>query len=155
MHLEGEQAFDAPVATVWDVSFQAEVLETCIPGAQSVERLSETEFSAEVRRGMASISVTMDLLFEVVEDDRPSGVVVTMEGSDNRTNSTAAGDISIESGVVDDGESSVLNYAADIEFTGRLASLGSRLIKRQIDKDLSTFFDGLQEEIESEAVVSE
>lgn len=152
MELEGEQQFDAPVATVWDISFRPDVLESSIPGAQSVERVSESEYSAEVQRGLASMTVSMDLAFDIVEDNRPDSVTVAMEGTDNRTNSTASGDIRIESSE-DNGETT-LQYEADIEFTGRLASLGSRLIKRQIKKDLSTFFDELEEQIESETANS-
>lgn len=155
MHLEGEQQFDAPVPTVWDVSFRPDVLEASIPGAQMVERVSETEYHAEVRRGLASISVTMELTFDIVEDNRPDGIVVTMDGTDNRTNSTAAGKIEIDADAGDDAETSTLSYDADIEFTGRLASLGSRLIKRQINKDLSTFFSELETTIESESAVSQ
>jgi carbon monoxide dehydrogenase subunit G len=153
MHLEGEQAFNTAVATVWDTSFRPDVLEACIPGAQSVERTSDTEFNAVVRRGLASISVTMELTFDVVEDNRPDNVTIEMEGTDNRTNSTASGDIAIDAS--EGGDESVLAYEADLEFTGRLASLGSRLIKRQINKDLSTFFDNLQEQVEAETASSE
>lgn len=152
MELEGEQLFDAPIATVWDISFRSDALERSIPGAQSVERVSESEYSAEVQRGLASITVSMNLSFDIVEDDRPGTVTVTMEGKDNRTNSTASGDIRIKSS--EDDEGTTLQYEADIEFTGRLASLGSRLIKRQIKKDLSTFFDELEEQIELETADS-
>jgi hypothetical protein len=145
MHLEGEQQFDAPVARVWDVSFQPEVLEDCIPGAQSVERTSETTFEGTVERGLASVTIAMELSFEITEDERPDRVVASFEGSDNRTNSTADGDLEIALEATDDGEGALLAYEADIHFSGRLASLGGMLIKRQLNKDLRQFFENLEE----------
>jgi hypothetical protein len=146
MQLEGEHQFDAPAMTIFDVTFEPEVLETCIPGADDVERLSETEYSGQVTRGLASITVTMELDVEIVEDDRPETVVISIDGSDNRTNSTADGTVTVTSSEADG--TTTLAYEADINFTGRLASLGGRLIKRQIKKDLGTFFDNLEAEIE-------
>jgi carbon monoxide dehydrogenase subunit G len=149
MHLEGEQEFEAPASTIFDVTLQPEVLEACIPGADEVERTSDTEYEGQVTRGLASITVTMDLEVKVVEDERPDRVVIELEGSDNRTNSTADGTVTVTS--TEDGDVTTLSYEADINFTGRLASLGGRLIKRQINKDLQTFFDDLKGEVEAEA----
>lgn len=146
MRLEGEHHFDAPAATVFDVTLEPAVLEACIPGADEVEQRSETEYTGQVTRGLASITVTMDLDVEIVEDERPDRVVVSLEGSDNRTNSTAEGTVTVTTEEVD-GRTTV-TYEADINFTGRLASLGGRLIKRQIKKDLNTFFDDLSETVE-------
>lgn len=151
MHLEGDQEFEAPAETIFDVTFRSDILEACIPGAEEIERTSDTEYSGQVTRGMASITVTMDLDVEVVEDERPDRVVIELEGSDNRTNSTADGTVTVTSS--EDGDVTTLSYEADINFTGRLASLGGRLIKRQINKDLNTFFDELEEEVEVEAEV--
>lgn len=149
MQLEGDHEFAAPAETIFDVTFRPEVLEACIPGADEVERTSDTEYEGQVTRGLASITVTMDLEVEVVEDDRPEKVVIELEGNDNRTNSTADGTVTVTSSEDDDG--TTLSYEAEINFTGRLASLGGRLIKRQINKDLKTFFDDLEEEVSVEA----
>jgi carbon monoxide dehydrogenase subunit G len=149
MQLNGEKQFDAPAETIFEVTLEPEVLEACIPGADRVERVSETKYTGEVTRGMASITVTMDLDVEIVEDDRPDRVKIALEGSDNRTNSTADGTVTVTCEETDG--RSTLTYEADINFTGRLASLGGRLIKRQIKKDLTTFFDQLETEVESAA----
>jgi carbon monoxide dehydrogenase subunit G len=149
MQLNGEQQFDAPAETIFEVTLRPEILEACIPGADSVERVSETKYTGKVTRGMASITVTMDLEVEMVEDERPERVKIALEGSDNRTNSTAEGTVTVTCEEADG--SSTLTYEADINFTGRLASLGGRLIKRQIKKDLKTFFQQLEEEVESAA----
>lgn len=149
MDLEGEQAFDAPADVVWETVFRPEVLEACIPGAQSVEKTSETSFEGTVKRGLAAVTVEMELSVEIVEDDRPERVVVELEGSDNRINSSVDGEaeIAIEEA---DGASN-LTYVATLNFTGKLASLGARLIKRSMNNDLKTFFSNLEERVAAEA----
>lgn len=47
MHLEGEHEFEAPVETVFDVTFESDVLEACIPETETVEVLSH-DFYEEV-----------------------------------------------------------------------------------------------------------
>lgn len=149
MDLEGEQAFDAPADVVWETVFRPEVLEACIPGAQSVEKTSETHFEGTVKRGLAAVTVEMELSVEIVEDDRPERVVVELEGSDNRINSSVDGEAEIAIEEVDGGSN--LTYAAHLNFTGKLASLGARLIKRSMNNDLKKFFSNLEERVASEA----
>lgn len=149
MDLEGEQAFDAPADVVWETVFRPEVLEACIPGAQSVEKTSETHFEGTVKRGLAAVTVEMELSVEIVEDDRPERVVVELEGSDNRINSSVDGEAEIAIEEADGGSN--LTYVAHLNFTGKLASLGARLIKRSMNNDLKSFFSNLEERVASEA----
>jgi carbon monoxide dehydrogenase subunit G len=43
-----------------------------------------------------------------------------------------------------------ISYVIDMDFTGRLASLGARIVKRKINADINTFFDNIKERAESE-----
>lgn len=147
MRLEGDHQFDAPAETIFDLTFEPDVLEASIPGADNVERVSDTEYEGQVTRGLASITVTMDLDVVITEDESPERVVMELEGSDNRTNSTANGTVTVTSSREDG--LTTLAYEAEINFTGRLASLGGRLIKRQINKDLKQFFSNLEAEVEA------
>lgn len=149
MELTGEQEFAASRDTVWETVLDAEVLEACIPGAQDVEQVSESVFEGTVQRGLASITVTMDVRVEIVEDNRPDSLVADLEGSDNRVNSAVDGDLTVE--IEEAGDGATLTYVADLHFSGKLASLGARLIKRQMNKDLQRFFSNLEEYIQNTA----
>lgn len=146
MQLTGEREFEETADGVLEVVFQPDVLEACIPGAESIERVSETKYSGTITRGLASIVVTMEIEVEIIEDERPETVVCAIEGSDNRTNSTADGELTVNTAEADG--VTTLSYEADINFTGRLASLGGRLIKRQMKNDLEQFFSNLEVEVE-------
>lgn len=150
MKLQGEQEFDVPRDIVWETILKPEVLEECIPGAQTVEKTSDDAYEGTVERGLASITITMEITVEIVDDDRPGSVICSIEGTDNRINSTVDGEAEVDMEETDDG--SVLSYEANLDFTGKLASIGGRIIKRQMNKDLDKFFSNVEEYIgETEA----
>ena len=45
--------------------------------------------------------------------------------------------------------STTLTYYVDVEFTGRLATLGARIVKRKINSDIGLFFDNIRDRAES------
>ena len=147
MKLSGNQEFETARSTVWDHMFQADMLEECIPGAKTVEQVSENVYEGEVERTLASISIIMEITVEIESDKRPEEVSIEIEGTDNRTSSEARGNGTIT--MEENGQESTLSYDVNLNFTGRLASLGSRLIKRQMANDLETFFACSEEKISS------
>lgn len=142
MKLSGEQRFVSPRGVVWETLLSPDVLEECIPGAQSVEQVSEDLYEGSVKRGLASVTVTMDVSVMIEEDDRPERMQATIEGTDNRINSTVNGEAFVRIDEEDGG--AVLVYDADLHFTGKLASLGGRLIKPAMNKDLKEFFSSVE-----------
>lgn len=150
MKLQGEQEFDVSRDTVWNTLLQPQVLEECIPGAQTVEETSDGVYEGTVERGVASITITMDITVEVAEDERPESLTCDIEGTDNRINSTVNGQADVKMEETDDG--STLSYETNLDFTGKLASIGGRIIKRQMNKDLNKFFSNVEDHInETEA----
>lgn len=143
MKLQGEQEFDVSRDTVWETILKPEVLEECIPGAQTVEKTSDDVYEGTVERGLASITITMEITVEIVKDDRPGSMICSIEGTDNRINSTVDGKAEVDMEETDGG--SVLSYRANLDFTGKLASIGGRIIKRQMNKDLNEFFSNVEE----------
>lgn len=147
MQIQGSHQFDSTREEIWDAVFDPATLEACIPGAEEVVRVSETEFETTIVRSVASITVTMEAMLAIEEDDRPDSIVASMDGSDNRINSTVGGTVTVETTAADDGTD--LEYDADLQFTGKLASLGGRIIKRKMKMDIDTFFDSLEEHLQT------
>jgi carbon monoxide dehydrogenase subunit G len=59
-------------------------------------------------------------------------------------------DATAEMSMEDNGDgSTTLIYHVDIAFTGRLATLGARIVKRKINSDIGLFFDNLRSRAES------
>jgi carbon monoxide dehydrogenase subunit G len=81
---------------------------------------------------------------ELTEPDR---MVADVSGEDELTGSIMSADAQMD--LAENGEGTVLTYNMDVEFTGKLATLGSRIMKRKIKKDMGTFFDNLKEHAEN------
>lgn len=139
---------DAGSQRVWERASDPEVLLRCVPGAKQVEQVNERKYTGVVERGIANISVALDGEAEITKLDAPETIVATASGEDSRTNSRL--DAIVELEITSDGDSSILHYEIDLNFTGRLATLGSRVVKRKIKSDLDTFINNLKQDIESE-----
>ena len=148
MEFEGEVSIDADAERVWELTSDPEALMSCVPGAKEINQLSETKYEGTIERGVAGVSIALKGEAEIVELDPPSRIVAEAGGQDARTNSRM--DATAEMEIEAEGGSSTLHYHVDLDFTGRLASLGSRIVKRQINSDINTFFDNLKDLAEDE-----
>ena len=52
-------------------------------------------------------------------------------------------DADIEVTLTEDGDRTQMDYHVDIQFAGKLATLGSRILRRQINANVETYFDNL------------
>lgn len=150
MEFEGDFTIEADSEFVWDRISDPEVLMECVPGAKEISQESETKYTGIVERGMAGVTVELDGSAEITELQPPDRIEATASGQDTKTNSRMDADVTIE--ITPKGEASEINYFIDMDFTGRLATLGSRIVKRKISSDISTFLDNVKEKIEAEKV---
>ena len=150
MEFEGTFTIEADSEFVWERISDPEVLMECVPGAKEVNQVSETKYTGVIERGMAGITLELDGSAEILELQPPEKIVATASGQDSRTNSRMDADLTIE--ITPEGDASEISYHIDLDFTGRLATLGSRIVKRKINSDINTFLDNVKEKIEAEKV---
>jgi carbon monoxide dehydrogenase subunit G len=148
MEFEGDFTIEADSQFVWERISDPEVLMECVPGAKEVNQVSETKYTGVIERGMAGVSLELDGAAEIIELDPPEKIVATANGQDSRTNSRLDADITLE--ITPDGDVSDIHYVIEMDFTGRLATLGSRIVKRKINSDINTFLDNVKEKIEAD-----
>jgi carbon monoxide dehydrogenase subunit G len=145
MEYEGCATIPASRADAWDPITDPEVLTSCIMGAQEVTRISERKYEGLIQQSVAGITVSMEGEVEILEMDRPERLTFSGTGSDSRTGSRMDADVEVH--LREDDDEVVMNYAVDITFTGKLATLGSRILKRQVKANVDTYFDNLVEYI--------
>jgi len=146
MEFEDELAIGTGQAHLWSLVSDPEVLVECVPGAKEVERINDREYRGVIERGVAGITMTLDGEVEMTELEEPHRLEAVGRGEDNRSNSRMEAEMSME--LTENGESTTIAYYIDMDFTGRLASLGARIVKRKINSDIGTFFDNLKERAE-------
>ncbi|RBI59663.1 hypothetical protein DMJ13_21230 [halophilic archaeon] len=148
MEVTGEHTIDQVPNQLWDTLLDPETLEATIPGAESLDRDGD-HYEGSLERGLAGISLTLDADVEITEKERIEYIKCEIIGTDNTINSRVDGEAFVEFEVTEDDET-ILVYETEFDFSGKLASLGSRIIKRKMNQDLQTFFNNLEEYVDDQ-----
>lgn len=143
MEYDGTATVPAPRERVWDPITDPEVLTSCIMGARDVTRVSERAYEGVVEQRVAGVTVSMVGTVELEELDRPDRLVFTGSGTDDRTGSRMDADVGVT--LTDAGSETELAYDVEVTFTGKLATLGGRILRRQVKSNVDTYFDNLAE----------
>jgi carbon monoxide dehydrogenase subunit G len=133
-----------PVDQFWDVVFDPNHLAQAIPGASSLEQVSPNRFAGTINRSLSGITIAMDVDIEVTDDDRPDSLDCRFHGEDAGTNSTLAGTVTLAASGTEENSTNI-RYTIDWQLLGRLESIGSRMVKRQLQHDLSVFFSSFND----------
>ena len=125
MEMTGEYKISAPRQKVWEALNDQEILATCIPGCQELNKDSDTELSAIVKSKVGPVSATFKGKVTLSEIDPPNGYKISGEGTGGVAGFAKGG---AEVKLVDDGDGTLLSYVATAQVGGKLAQIGSRLI---------------------------
>lgn len=138
MPFAGEQRLDAPQEAVWAALHDPDILRRCIPGCESVERISdaETRALATASIGSSESRFTTRLTLRAVD---PSSVLKITGQSQGGSAGFATGSADLRVEPVDS-KSTLVKYEADVTFGGRLAELGNGAMDPQIRKVADDFF---------------
>ena len=143
MEFSGEYRVPAEAERVWAALVDAEVLQACVPGCESVEKTGEWSYKAscKLRMGPVGLNMSGDLRMEDVNP--PHGCRIVGEGRDRAAGHakgearvTIAEEMNESTGATE----SVVTYSAKAVIGGRMAQLGGRLIDAAVKKYADEFF---------------
>jgi carbon monoxide dehydrogenase subunit G len=137
MDMTGEFRIPAPRQRVWDGLNDPEILKSSIPGCQTIEKLSDTEFTAKVVAQVGPVKANFSAKVTLSDLDPPQSYTIAGEGSGGVAG-FAKGSAQVQ--LADEGGATVLNYAVQAHVGGRLAQIGSRLIDSVARKMAENFF---------------
>jgi carbon monoxide dehydrogenase subunit G len=80
MNLSGYEHFDAPVETVFDQITNLEFTAKTVPGLERVEKLEPTHLECRVRPPFSFLTGGMQMVFDVLESNRPSSARMRVKG---------------------------------------------------------------------------
>jgi carbon monoxide dehydrogenase subunit G len=144
MDMTGEERIEASREAVWAALNDAEVLRQCIPGCQSLEKLSDTEMTAKVKLKIGPVSATFNGKVMLSDIDAPNGYKIAGEGSGGVAG-YARGSALVR--LTEDGTGTILKYEVKADVGGKLAQLGGRLIDATARKLAGEFFSNLGEAV--------
>ncbi len=138
MDLTGEYRIPAPRERVWQALNDAAVLEACIPGIETLDKTSDTEFEAKVTAKVGPVKAKFAGAVTLSNLDPPNGYTISGEGKGGAAGFAKGGaDVALVE--ADDG-GTVLTYKAHVQVGGKLAQIGSRLVAGTAKKMADDFF---------------
>jgi hypothetical protein len=81
MEMSSERRLVASRQAVWAALNDADVLKQCIPGCESLEKLSDTEMTAKVKLGIGPVHATFTGKVTLSDLDPPNGYRLSGEGT--------------------------------------------------------------------------
>ena len=137
MTMSGEQQLAAPRETVWAKLNDPEVLKACIPGCETLEKLSDTEFQAVAITKIGPVKATFKGKVTLSDLDPPNGYRISGQG-DGGVAGFAKGGATVALAPKDGG--TLLSYNVEAQIGGKLAQLGQRLVNGAAKKLADDFF---------------
>jgi carbon monoxide dehydrogenase subunit G len=136
MELSDEIVIPASRAKVYDALNDVDILKACIPGCEELEKESDTELVAKVTLKVGPVKAKFSGRVTLDPSKAPDSFSLSGEGG---VAGFAKGGADVE--LVEDGETTILRYAAKAETGGKIAQLGGRLITSTAKKLSKMFFE--------------
>jgi carbon monoxide dehydrogenase subunit G len=138
MDMAGEYRIPAARQEVWRALNDPEILKQCIPGCETIEKLSDTEFTARVGLTVGPVKAKFTGKVTLADLNPPESYTIAGEGQGGVA---GFGKGSATVRLTEDGPSAtVLNYTAQATVGGKLAQIGARLVDATARKLAEEFF---------------
>jgi carbon monoxide dehydrogenase subunit G len=146
--MTGEYELPQKRDVVWKALNDPEILQKCIPGCETLEKLSDTEFQATVKLTIGPVSARFKGKVKLEDLDPPNGYKIVGEG-EGGVAGFAKGQASVA--LIEEGEGTKLTYNAEAATGGKIAQLGQRLISGSAKKTADRFFENFVEALKTYA----
>ena len=123
--LEGTYSFDAPQEAVWAAVQDPHVLSQVLPGCERLEQIGENEYEGEINIRIGPVQGNFAGTVRLSDIQSPNSYTLELEGQGRPGYVKGAGSLRLESS--GDG-STTLSYAGEAQLSGRIASVGQRLM---------------------------
>lgn len=124
IQLQGSYTFEAPQAVVWDAVRDPNVLSRVLPGCERLEEVGENEYAGEINIRVGPVQGKFQgkvALSDIVE---PESYYITLHGQGQPGFVQGGGTLKLES----NGSQTTLHYTGEAQVSGRIASVGQRLM---------------------------
>lgn len=147
MDMKGEYRINASREAVWAGLNDPDVLRQSIPGCESLEKTSDTDFAAQVTAKVGPVKAKFNGAVTLSDLNPPESYRIGGEGKGGAAG-FAKGGAFVR--LTPDGDGTLLSYEVNANVGGKLAQLGGRLIDSTAKKMADDFFRRFGEIVESE-----
>lgn len=146
MHFSGTVEIAAPRAAVWDFVSDPQKMGSCGPGVESVETVDESKFVAKAKIGVGPINAKFTIDAEFVERAEPNRAQVRARGKAPGSAVDGTAEMTLRDGETDG--TTVMDWSADVQISGMMASLGARMIEGTAHKLIGQTFTCVKSKLE-------
>ncbi|MBF6604100.1 MAG: carbon monoxide dehydrogenase subunit G [Chloroflexi bacterium] len=146
MQFSGTVDIRAPREKVWAFLIDPDKVGSCGPGVESIEVVDTTHFRARAKVGVGFISAKFVVDLELAELDAPNRAVIKAHGQ-----APGSAVDALATMILRDGATGVttMDWSADVNIAGTLASVGARLIDGTANKMIGQSFDCIRTKLEA------
>ena len=142
MEMTGEQLIPLPQQRVWQALNDPEILKSCIPGCEAIEKVSDTEYKVAMTMSVGPVKARFSGKLLLSDLQPPNSYSLAFEGSGGAAGFGKGG---AQVSLAPDASGTRLTYRANASVGGKLAQVGSRLIDGVAKKMADDFFAKLNE----------
>ncbi len=142
MKVAGSHTIAAPRERVWYMLQDPDVLAKATPGVQEMEREREDFYRAVLELGIGPVKGTFSGHVEVTEKHNPDSLTLAVDGSGGPGGVKAVGVLRLEEAA----SGTVVHYEGEPQISGRLASVGARLVGGVAKKLAGQFFESVSKQ---------
>ena len=144
MEMTGEQLIRASQADTWAALNDPEVLKACIPGCESIEKTSDSEYLVQMTARVGPVSAKFKGKLNLSNVNPPHSYSISFEGQGGVAGfAKGSADVSL----TPEGHATKLAYKVKANVGGKLAQIGSRLVDAAANKVANEFFVTFNEKV--------
>jgi len=137
MEMTGEQLIPLSREATWSALNDTEILKACIPGCETIEQISDTEYQLTMTARVGPVNAKFKGKMTLSDIDPPRAYTLVFEGQGGIAG-FARGQADVQ--LSPEAEGTRLGYAVKAMIGGKLAQVGSRLIDGVAKKLAEQFF---------------
>ena len=145
MHFEGTVQINAPRDTVWAFVIDPNQVGQCGPGVDSIEVIDDSHFKATAKVGVGFISARFIVNMEFVDLQAPESATIKAHGQAPGSAVDADAQMRLSDGAEG---GTTMDWAADVNISGTIASVGARLIEGTANKMIGQTFECMKSKLE-------
>jgi len=145
MEIKGEYQIRSSRETVWQALNDPEMLKKCIPGCESLEKISDTEMAATVMASIGPVRARFNTKLSLQNLKPPESYTLVGE---SKAGAAGFGRGSADVTLIENDDGTLLSYVADFRVGGKLAQVGSRLVLGATRKIANDFFGNFSRELD-------
>ena len=147
MNVAGEKRFEAPRETVWKVLNSPESMAKTMPGVEGFEVHDDRHWTANVKVPLGLGGLRMKINFEKLEEREPEFARLAAKGEGVGAIMNMQTSFELE----DEGEGTLMKWAADVSIAGPVGSMGQRVLQPIINQQVGNVLRSLEQQVQGAA----